>query len=79
MSGEDQGTQPQTKKQEKDRWKDIRWMAWVSMIAGCLFPMLVVVTNSKGLSGLAMPFYTFLGAVVGVYVGFSTWEGKWRE
>lgn len=71
--------EPQTKEQKKDRWKDVRHMAWLPMIAGCLFPFLVVFTESQDLMGLSMPFYTFLGAVVGVYVGFSTFDKKWSK
>jgi len=78
MTEENKEAEPQTKEQEKDRWRDTRRMAWLSMIAGCIFPFLVVLTENQDLSGLAMPFYTFLGAVIGVYVGFSTWQSKWK-
>jgi hypothetical protein len=61
---------------EVDRWKNRRRMAWLSMIAGLLFPMLILGTDDPNLGTIAMPFYMFVGAVVGAYIGFATWDDK---
>jgi hypothetical protein len=51
-------------------------MAWISMIAGLLFPLLLLATDSPQLGAIAAPFYLFIGAVVGAYIGFSCWDDK---
>jgi len=61
---------------EVDRWKNRRKMAWISMIAGLLFPLLLLATDSPQLGLIAGPFYIFIGAVVGAYIGFATWDDK---
>jgi uncharacterized membrane protein YgaE (UPF0421/DUF939 family) len=38
------------------------------MIAGLLFPLLLLATDSPQLGAIAGPFYIFIGAVVGVIV-----------
>jgi hypothetical protein len=58
---------PQTK------WKNMRRMAWISLVAGLAFPLLLYATESAVLGTLAAPFYLFVGSVVGAYMGFSTW------
>jgi len=55
-----------------DRWKNRRRMAWLSMLAGLVFPLLILVTESPTLGDIAMPFYVFVSAVVGSYIGFAT-------
>jgi len=55
-----------------DRWKNRRRMAWLSMLAGLVFPLLILVTESPTLGAIAMPFYVFVSAVVGSYIGFAT-------
>ena len=60
-----------------DGWKHRRRMAYVALAGGILFPVLV--TYNKELSDLAMAFYTFVGAVVGGYIGFATYDDKWKE
>lgn len=55
-----------------DRWKNRRRMAWLSMLAGLVFPLLILVTESPTLGEIAMPFYVFVSAVVGSYIGFAT-------
>jgi hypothetical protein len=57
-----------------DRWKNRRRMAWLAMIGGLSFPLLVLFTSSEQVSALAGAFYTFVGMVVGAYVGFATWD-----
>ena len=46
------------------------------MIAGLLFPLLLLATDSPQLGAIAAPFYVFVGAVVGAYIGFATWDDK---
>ena len=44
------------------------------MFAAIAFPALVLFSESKELGQIATPFYMFVSAVVGSYVGFSAWE-----
>jgi len=57
-----------------DRWKNRRRMAWLSMLAGLIFPCLILVSESPTLGTIAMPFYIFVSAVVGSYMGFATMD-----
>ena len=57
-----------------DRWKHRRRMAWLSMIAGLLFPLLILASESPTLGQIALPFYGFIGAVLASYFGFATWD-----
>ena len=59
-----------------DKWRNRRRMAWLSMIAGLLFPLLILGTNDPNLGAIAVPFYMFVSAVVGAYIGFATWDDK---
>ena len=56
----------------RDRWKNRRAMAWSSLTAGLLYPLLILATDSAQLGLIATPIYLFIGAVVGAYIGFST-------
>lgn len=56
------------------RWRNRRWMAWTSLVAGLLYPILFWAVDSQNLADIALPFYLFVSAVVGLYVGFSTAE-----
>lgn len=47
-------------------------MAWLSMLAGLAFPLLILASESPTLGTIAMPFYIFVSAVVGSYMGFAT-------
>lgn len=58
----------------KDRWKNRRRMAWLSLLAGLLFPLLLLYTESDQLGAVSGSFYAFVGAVVGAYIGFSTYD-----
>jgi hypothetical protein len=49
-------------------------MAWLSMLAGLFFPLLILATESPTLGQIALPFYGFIGAVVAAYFGFSTYD-----
>ena len=64
---------------EIDRWKNRRHMAWVCMIAGIGYPLLVLGTNSRELGEIAVPFYMFIASVVGAYIGFATIDDRWQK
>ena len=70
---------PQLTLPEVDRWKNRRKMAWLSMLAGLLFPLLVLGTNDPNLGAIAVPFYMFVSAVVGAYIGFATYDDTHRK
>lgn len=59
---------------EKDRWKNRRRMAWLALIAGLAFPVLLLFTESAQLGAVAGAFYAFAGAVVASYIGWATAE-----
>ena len=59
---------------EKDHWKNRRRMAWLSLIAGLGFPLLILFTESAQLGIVAGAFYAFVGTVVAAYIGFATWD-----
>lgn len=61
---------------EKDRWKNRRRMAWLSLIAGLAFPLLLLYTDSAQLGAVAGAFYAFVGAVVASYIGWATIDDK---
>lgn len=44
------------------------------MAAAIGYPLLVLTSNSRELGEIAIPFYMFVSAVVGAYVGFASWE-----
>jgi hypothetical protein len=54
-------------------------MAWVSVVAGLAYPILVAVTKSEFLADIAGSFYLFVGGLSGAYVGFATLDDKWRK
>jgi hypothetical protein len=39
-------------------------------------PLLILGTDDPNLGTIAVPFYMFVSAVVGAYIGFSTWDDK---
>jgi uncharacterized membrane protein YiaA len=57
-----------------DRWKNRRKMAWAALVAGLLFPLLLLWSESDQLGAVAGAFYVFVGAVVSAYFGFATYE-----
>jgi len=61
------------------RWTNRRRMAWLSLLGGLLFPVLLLFTESDQLGAIAGPFYIFVGAVVGAYIGFATVDDKWQN
>ncbi|CAB5195002.1 hypothetical protein UFOVP172_44 [uncultured Caudovirales phage] len=62
-----------------DRWKNRRWMAWLSMLAALVFPLLILVSESPTLGTIAMPFYLFVTGIVGSYMGFATIDDRWHK
>jgi hypothetical protein len=54
-------------------------MAWAALIAGLCYPLLLLVTSSDQLGAIAGPFYIFVSAVVGAYVGFATVDDRWQH
>lgn len=62
-----------------DRWVNRRRMAWMSLVSGLAYPLLVLVTDSQQLKDIAGPFYMFVSAVVGSYIGFATIDDKWNK
>lgn len=62
---------------EKDRWKNRRRMTWIAVIAGVLYPLLILYTQSEQLGQIAVPFYLFVSSIVGSYFGFATVDDKW--
>ena len=63
----------------QDRWKNRRRMAWLSLLAGLGFPLLLLMTDSGQLGTVAGPFYVFVTAVVGAYIGFATVDDRWQH
>lgn len=62
-----------------DRWKNRRRMAWLSLVAGLGYPLLLLATDSAQLGDVAGPFYMFISAVVGAYIGFATVDDRWMK
>jgi hypothetical protein len=62
-----------------DRWKNRRKMAWLSMFAGLLFPILLLFTDSTQLGAIAGPFYVFIGMVVATYIGAAVVDDHWQK
>lgn len=56
------------------RWKTRRQMAWLALLAGLLFPILLLLTDSDQLGSVAGAFYVFVTGVVASYIGFATWD-----
>lgn len=56
------------------RWKHRRFMAYLALVGGLCYPLLLLVTTDDVIVGLAWPAYIFLGSTVGGYIGSSVWE-----
>lgn len=54
-------------------------MAWLSMLSGLLFPVLVLFTDSAQLGAIAGPFYVFIGMVVATYIGAAVVDDHWQK
>lgn len=55
-----------------DRWKNRRRMAWSALVAGLLFPLLLLWSDSDQLGSVAGAFYVFVTGVVASYIGWVT-------
>ena len=55
-----------------DRWKNRRRMAWLALLAGLLFPLLLLWSDSDQLGSVAGAFYVFVTGVVASYIGWAT-------
>lgn len=55
-------------------WRNRRRMAWSAVLSGLLFPLLVLVADSKTLADIAGPFYIFAGMIVAAYIGAATYD-----
>ncbi len=62
-----------------DRWKNRRRMAWLALVAGLLFPLLLLWSDSDQLGSVAGAFYVFVSAVVASYIGWATIDDKDRK
>ena len=49
------------------------------MIAAIGYPLLVLASDSRQLGDIAVPFYMFVSAVVGAYIGFATVDDHWQK
>jgi hypothetical protein len=58
----------------KDRWKNRRRMAWLAMVAGVCYPLLLWVSQSDQIGSVAGPFYVFITGVVASYIGWASWD-----
>lgn len=54
-------------------------MAWLSMLAGLLYPIMVLFTDSNQLGSIAGPFYVFIGMVVATYIGAAVVDDHWQK
>lgn len=62
------------------RWRNRRRMAWCALVGALAYPLLALAAHDgTAITAMAGPFYLFVGAVVGAYIGFSTVDDKWRE
>ncbi len=57
-----------------DRWKNRRRMAWLALLAGLLFPLLLLWSDSDQLGSVAGAFYVFVTGVVASYIGWAAAE-----
>lgn len=64
---------------QSERWTNRRRMAWLALVAGLGFPLLLLATDSEQLGAIATSFYMFAGTVVGAYIGFATIDDKWQR
>jgi hypothetical protein len=61
----------------KTKWQNMRRMAWLGVISALIFPFMII--YKPALLDIATTFYTFWAAVIGSYMGFSTWRDGWGQ
>ena len=49
-------------------------MAWITLLSGVAFPLLILGSESEVLGQIALPFYGFVVGVVMTYIGAATYE-----
>lgn len=59
-----------------DRWKNRRKMAWLSLIAGLSYPLLMWISGDPNLVAIAPAFFVFVTGVVGAYTICATVDDK---
>lgn len=64
---------------DKDRWKNRRKMAWLSMFAGIGYAFAARLMPEYVVVNLTGPFYLFLGSILAAYFGFATFDDKWER
>lgn len=52
-------------------------MAWLSLLAGLAFPLLLLWSESDQLGAVAGAFYVFVTGVVASYIGWAAMDDKW--
>ena len=62
-----------------DRWKNRRRMAWLALLAGLLFPLLLLWSDSDQLGSVAGAFYVFVTGVVASYIGWATIDDRHQD
>lgn len=64
----------------KLKWRNRRWMAWACLVSALVFPFLGALVLSEEKYDLAMwPFFSFVGMVVGAYVGATSIADIWGK
>ena len=49
-------------------------MAWITLLSGVAFPLLILGSESEVLGQIALPFYGFVVGVVMTYISAATYE-----
>lgn len=70
----------ETSPNPKERWKNRRRMAWISLISILVVTFLSFFVVNEGrlklLSDVINMFYLSMASIVGAYVGFATFDKK---
>ena len=61
-----------------DRWRHRRAHAWLAVVAGLAYPLLLLWTASDQLGSIAVYFYAFCTLVVTGYHVLATMDDKWQ-
>lgn len=69
--------------QNKRRWKHRRRMAYISLVSILIMTYLILfivpLNRLDKLDELITWFYIVMGSIIGAYVGFATFDDKWRK
>jgi hypothetical protein len=66
----------------KEKWKNRRRMAWVSLFSMIVVTFVILFTDTisveklKIISEMLVWFYFSMASVIGAYMGFTTWAAK---